>query len=181
MTGRKGFTLIELVITLIIVATLAAIAVPNYINYVQQGAAQAAQNNLMTIFGAQKNYYFNNGGYCTNSCDNLADINTNLSLNLTDSYYVYTCACSFSGSCGTPGVAYCYAQLATYPHTFYYETAGTPIYGINTLSNNSGTLSCGALAASNGLHGAGCNSTPNDCPGMTYEGQTFDCVSCCAN
>ena len=64
----------------------------------QQGAVQAAQNNLLTIYGAEKNYYFNNAGYCINSgskptcADTLTDINTNLSLNVTDNYYSYVCS-----------------------------------------------------------------------------------------
>lgn len=98
MTGRKGFTLIEIIAALVITGILAAIAVPNYYNFIQQEASKAAQNNLTTIYGAQKNYYFNNGSYCINSgsnptcADKLTDINTNLALNITDRYFAYACA-----------------------------------------------------------------------------------------
>lgn len=180
LKGKQGFSLIEVIIAVVILGILTAIAVPSFYAYIQQGAAQNAQNNLETIYNLQKNYYLNNGKYCINSCDNLADINANLSLSLSDNYYIYTCACAYSSSCGTPSIAYCYAQLSTYPHTFLYETAGTPIYGMNTSSTSSGTMSCGSLAGSEGKVAKQCNSTADTCTGgWTYLGQTFDCPSCC--
>ena len=176
----------EIIVVLIIIGILAAVAMSNYNTMIIQGAAQAAQNNLMTIYGAQRNYYFTNGSYCTNSCDNLKDINNQLTLNITDGYYSYTCSCAYSGTCGGSG-AYCYAQLTNAPGgvTFLYETAGVPVYGVNTLtSSGMGSMSCGALSASVGLHGAACiNPLGVSCPGgTTNEGPTFDCtVACCAN
>ncbi|MDE1921524.1 MAG: prepilin-type N-terminal cleavage/methylation domain-containing protein [Candidatus Omnitrophica bacterium] len=92
MSVKKGFTLIEMIVVMVIAAVLAAIAIPNFITYMQQGQAKAAQANLIAIYGAQKNYYFNHGSWCAASCDNLTDINTNLSLNITDSQFQYVCS-----------------------------------------------------------------------------------------
>jgi len=99
MTDRKGFTLIEIIVTLVIIGVLTAIAVNCYTVSIQQAAANAAQNNLITIYGAQRNYYFTNGSYCTaaGSCDTLANLNTNLKLNITDSNYTYACCTDASG------------------------------------------------------------------------------------
>ena len=92
MVGRKGFNLIEIIVAVTIIGILTAIAIPSYVAYVQQGAANAAQNSLLTIYGAQKNYYYKTGSYCINACaGNLAGINSNLSLNINDNYYNYAC------------------------------------------------------------------------------------------
>jgi len=109
MTNKKGFTLIEITVVLIILGVLAAIAVPNYMTSLQQGEARNAKNNLISIYGAQRNYYFTNGSYCLASCNSLANINTALSLNLTDTYFnTYTCSnttlpyqCTATASSGT--------------------------------------------------------------------------------
>jgi len=115
MTNGKGITLIEMVVTFIIISVIALIAVPNYFTYIQQGEAKAAQNNLVTLYTAEKNYYFNNSGYCTStsnassSCntllndthcaDNLAALNCNLNLNITDTNFTYLCSSSSGFTC----------------------------------------------------------------------------------
>jgi len=85
----------EIIVVLVIIGILAALSVPTYTTMVIQGAAKASQNNLITIYNAQKNYYFNNGTYCTSAngiCNSLASINTTLSLNISDNNFTYTCA-----------------------------------------------------------------------------------------
>ena len=102
MTSRKGFTLIEIIVVMVIIGILAAVAIPNYTNMIQQGAVKASQYNLETIYNAQKIYYFNNGQYCltnspastacaastgdNNCADNLTAIICNLGLNISDSF-----------------------------------------------------------------------------------------------
>jgi len=106
MPRRKGFTLMDILIVLIILGILAVIAVPNYNTYIQQAAAQAAQNNLITVYNAQKNYYLSpvgSGKYCRNTgppphlCGNVGSINTNLTLNITDNNFAYECDNDASG------------------------------------------------------------------------------------
>lgn len=91
MSDSKGFTLIEIIVAAVILGILAIVALPSYNAMLIQGAAQAAQNNLITIYNAQKSYYFNNAAYCVASCNSLANINTALSLNITDAKSNYTC------------------------------------------------------------------------------------------
>jgi len=90
---KHGFTLIEITVALIIVGSLAAIAVPTYTNMMQTGMAQAANFNLELIYAAEKNYFFNNGAYCFNSpcADTLEHINTKMNLNILDNNYTYSC------------------------------------------------------------------------------------------
>lgn len=94
MPDKKGFTLMEIIVVMVIIGILAAISVPIYTTIVVQGSAKAAQNNLITIYNAQKNYYFSNGAYCTSAngvCNSLNSINTTLALNLIDNNFTYTC------------------------------------------------------------------------------------------
>ncbi|WP_180028308.1 type IV pilin protein [Acinetobacter sp. YH16032] len=57
MKLQKGFTLIELMIVIIIVAILAAIAVPSYQNYVTKAKIKEAQSNLIALSLAIENSY----------------------------------------------------------------------------------------------------------------------------
>lgn len=97
MPNKKGFTLVEILVVLVITGILTAIALPGYLNFVQQGAATAAQHNLISIYNAQKNNYFTTGNYCTTTCNTLANINTNLSLTITDANFTYACSTDSSG------------------------------------------------------------------------------------
>ncbi len=108
MSDKKGFTLMELLIVLVIIGVLVAIALPNYFTMMQQGAAQAAQNNLITIYNAQKNYYLGpvgSGTYCIASCNSLANINTALSLNISNSNFTYTCTNTGGFTCTAKNIS----------------------------------------------------------------------------
>ncbi|MEG0822389.1 MAG: type IV pilin protein [Burkholderiaceae bacterium] len=58
-----GFTLIELMVTLVIVGILAAIAIPNYSAYVARGKRAAAKTELMNTAQALERNYTTNGCY----------------------------------------------------------------------------------------------------------------------
>ena len=49
MKNKNGFTLIEILVTLIIVGILACIAVPTYNNYIIEAQKQNTKNNLLII------------------------------------------------------------------------------------------------------------------------------------
>ena len=55
--GALGFTLIELMITVVIVAILAAIALPSYQNYIKRTNIKAAQTDLVALSLVFENYY----------------------------------------------------------------------------------------------------------------------------
>ncbi len=73
--GKRGFTLIELVITLAIVAILAAIAVPSYQNYLDRGRRADGREMLQRIAAAQERFYTNRNTYT-------ADLTSAAGLNL---------------------------------------------------------------------------------------------------
>lgn len=58
-----GFTLIELMITVVIVAILAAIALPSYQNYIKRANIKAAQTDLVALSLVFENYYQRNLSY----------------------------------------------------------------------------------------------------------------------
>jgi prepilin-type N-terminal cleavage/methylation domain-containing protein len=107
-SNKKGFTLVEVIVSLTIVGILAAITLPNFYNYILQGQARTAQSDLLSIYNTEKNYFFNNNSiYCADSKPNpqlacavnpgakcaqdVASINCNLSLNITDTNFTYKC------------------------------------------------------------------------------------------
>ena len=61
--GALGFTLIELMITVAIVAILAAIALPSYQNYIKRANIKAAQTDLVALSLVFENYYQRNLSY----------------------------------------------------------------------------------------------------------------------
>jgi len=52
MNMKKGFTLIEIMIVVAIIAILAAIAIPNFISYRQTAQLNACKSNINTLNGA---------------------------------------------------------------------------------------------------------------------------------
>ncbi|MFT6924527.1 MAG: type IV pilus assembly protein PilE [Psychromonas sp.] len=63
MNGQKGFTLIELMIVVAIVAILAAISFPSYRDSVRNARRAEAQATLQGLSQAMERYYTTNGTY----------------------------------------------------------------------------------------------------------------------
>jgi type IV pilus assembly protein PilE len=67
----RGFTLIELMITVAVIGILAAIAYPSYADYVRKGKRAMAQGALMEIASKEQAYLLDRRVY-TNNLANLA-------------------------------------------------------------------------------------------------------------
>ena len=63
MQRATGFTLIELMVTVAIIAALAAIAVPNYTDYVKRGKLQEATSTLLAMRVKMEQYFQDNRFY----------------------------------------------------------------------------------------------------------------------
>ena len=63
MRGKKGFTLVELMVVVAIVAILAAVATPAYINYVNRTKQGEAASLLFTARLEMEEFYAENGRY----------------------------------------------------------------------------------------------------------------------
>ena len=66
-TRKKGFTLIELMLVIGIVAILAALAVPSFLDSVRKSRRSDAMDTIMAIHLAQEKYRANNTTYGTNA------------------------------------------------------------------------------------------------------------------
>jgi prepilin-type N-terminal cleavage/methylation domain-containing protein len=55
--NNKGFTLIELMIVVAIIAILAAIAIPNFLNFVTKTKRSEVKYNLSAIYKAEVSYF----------------------------------------------------------------------------------------------------------------------------
>ena len=63
MTGRRGFTLIELMIVVVIIGILASVAIPNFINMRRRADEAAVRANVHTVQLAAELFATRNGGY----------------------------------------------------------------------------------------------------------------------
>jgi type IV pilus assembly protein PilE len=63
----RGFTLIELMIVVVVVAILAAIAIPSYRQYVLRSNRTEAKRTLLNVAAAQEKFYLQNNTYASSS------------------------------------------------------------------------------------------------------------------
>jgi type IV pilus assembly protein PilE len=95
MRKSAGFTLIELMVTIVIVAILAAIALPSYQQYIQRGKITEATSNLSSMRLQLEKYYADNRMYGTgNVCGVAAPTGASAR------YFTITCT---SGNANTVG------------------------------------------------------------------------------
>ena len=133
LTGRprKGFTLIEAMTVVTMMAIISAMAVPSFRLAMEESKADIAQANLRAIWAAERFYWMSNRQYTE-------DINTLVSLGLLD------------GSLTTTAINYSYAISTDAENATFTATAtraGSSVwvgsYSINELGVFSGTVTSG--------------------------------------
>jgi type IV pilus assembly protein PilE len=93
--AQAGFTLIELMVTLAIVAILASVAVPAYTDYLRRGDLPEGFTNLSTFQVDMEQYYQDHQNYGGVAC---ADGTTSGWHNFTSTtYFAYSCALTNGG------------------------------------------------------------------------------------
>ncbi|MHB1040752.1 MAG: type IV pilin protein [Desulfobacteria bacterium] len=63
MKGKKGFTLIELMIVVAIIGILAAIAIPNFLKFQAKSKMSEAKTNLGAIYTGELSYFGEQNSY----------------------------------------------------------------------------------------------------------------------
>ena len=63
--NQRGFSLMEMLVTITILMILAAVAIPNYRNHVLRTQRSEAMAGLMRIAAAQEKFYLQNNRYTT--------------------------------------------------------------------------------------------------------------------
>ena len=61
--GQRGFTLLELIVAVVVVAILASIAYPTYVNQVIKGNRTAAQQFMLDVANAETQYQLDARAY----------------------------------------------------------------------------------------------------------------------
>jgi len=107
-TSKHGFTLIELMIVIAIIAILASILVPNFLKARAQGVASACKANLKHIGTALEMYATDNGGTYPAALTSL-----------TPTYMRSVPRCPAAST------AYGFTKVGNY-YTVYCATAGNP-------------------------------------------------------
>ena len=90
---QRGFTLIEAMVTVAIIAILAAIAIPNYRDYVTRGKLTEAFGGLADARVKMEQYFQDNRTYATGGCTTGAPSSTQVQVQTLK---------NFTLDCGTP-------------------------------------------------------------------------------
>jgi type IV pilus assembly protein PilA len=74
----EGFTLIELMVVVLIIAILLAIAIPTFLGARNRAQDRAVQSNIRNALTAEKTYYTDNEKFVNNSASDLTNIEPSL-------------------------------------------------------------------------------------------------------
>jgi prepilin-type N-terminal cleavage/methylation domain-containing protein len=97
--NRKGFTLVELLMVVIIIGILVTLAVPSYYKSIERAKGSKAKASLRTITNAQVQYRALHDTYCDSAAiASLADVDLPTELqSLADGDWTYACVAGTTG------------------------------------------------------------------------------------
>jgi type IV pilus assembly protein PilE len=108
-----GFTLVELMVTIIVATILITIAVPSYTNQIRQSRRTDARTALLDLAQREERYMSTNSSYTTNPA-NLGYAGANFPVTLGDNYYQLSVCVSSALPCtGTAAIGTAFLITAT--------------------------------------------------------------------
>jgi type IV pilus assembly protein PilE len=121
----RGFTLIELMVTVAVVAILAAIAFPSYAMFMKKSRRGDAEATLMDIAQRQQQYLLDTRTYAANA----GTVGATIPADVSAYYTIQICQTTTTAPCAVPGGA---------PPTF--AVIATPIAGTTQAGDYTLTL-----------------------------------------
>jgi len=123
---KKGFTLLEVLIVVIIIGILAAISLPQYVATLEKSKSSEAASNVGSLRAAVDRYWYQNGSFPAA----ITDLDIDNPNSVTNKLYTYTITDG-----GTSATTRAYTVTAT-------RTVGTNTYTVSWVQtdNNTGKL-----------------------------------------
>lgn len=150
MRHVRGFTLIEAMITVAVIAILAAVALPSYNDYVVRSKFAEVSGNLADLRVKMEQYYMDNRRYSTAAAGGTCGIPGGNAPTVTEArYFQYVCASSTPNAAGDQQFVLTANGIA-----------GQGLDGISFTVNHANTkatvVTSGSAMANKGYAGAAC-------------------------
>ncbi|HET6874065.1 MAG TPA: type II secretion system protein [Acidimicrobiales bacterium] len=147
--GEEGFTLIELMVVVLIIAILIAIAIPTFLGARQRANNRAAQSDLRNALTAEKTVYTDGQAYLDSTSSTLTGDEP--SLKFVDGTGTYDAS--------TNEVAVTLGTSNTGVVCLYTKAKGGNVYGIMDVSNTDATYTQSGTFYYQGSAAPSCNLT----------------------
>lgn len=138
MKKQKGFTLVELMVVIVIIAILASIGIPAYKDYIRRGKIAEATTNLSSLRVSMEQYYQDNRTYQTNPVNGTT---CGVTMPTTPAVQYFTFACAAPTASTFTITATGTGGLANFAYTINEQNAKTSVI---TEAGWTGNASCWA-------------------------------------